>query len=174
MLAALCAFVLLVGVAAAETGYATRDLELRAEPKSDSAAVGSLAKGGRYELIRQHQAWSEVNAGGKKGWVLSLFLMAGDPPQERSVGRTLSDLVSLGTERAGKGQMTSTIGVRGLDEDELKSARPNAEELRKLESYAVPPEAGEALARQGQLGRRSLAYPEAPSSGAPSTMGSTN
>jgi hypothetical protein len=145
----------------AETGYSTRDLELRAEPRSDSGAVGTLSKGGRYELVRQHQAWSQVSAGGRQGWVLSVFLMAGDPPQERSVGRTLSDLMSFGTER-GKGQMTATIGVRGLDEEELKAARANPEELRKLESYSVPAEAGEGFAAQGQLARRSLAYPQPP------------
>src|SRR3546814_11960046 len=49
--------------------------------------------------------------------------------------------------QAGKGRVTETAGVRGLDESTLKSASFDAGELKAMEGNRVTPEAAASHAR---------------------------
>src|SRR3546814_5161615 len=51
------------------------------------------------------------------------------------------------TGQAGKGRVTETAGVRGLDESTLKSASFDAGELKAMEGNRVTPEAAASHAR---------------------------
>jgi len=146
-----------LGAWGGESGYAARDIELRAEPVAGASVVATVAKGQQFEILGGEKAWVQVKAGERSGWTLLFFVMKGDPPQSVSAGRTASELWNLGTDRD-KGQITSTIGVRGIDEEQLKAARFNAEELRRLESYGLPKAEGDAFASQGGLAPRQVNY----------------
>ena len=151
------ALALLPLAARGESGYATRDLELRAEPAAGAAVVATLPRGEKFEIVGGEKAWVQVKSGDRTGWTLLFFVMKGDPPQGVSAGRTMSELWTLGTDRD-KGQITSTIGVRGIDEEQLKSAHFDAEELKRLESFGLPKEEGDAFAKQGALSPRQVNY----------------
>lgn len=140
-----------------ENGYATRELELRSDPVAGASVVGTLAKGQKFEIVGEQKAWVQVKAGERSGWTLLFYVMKGDPPQGVSAGRTVSELWTLGTDRD-KGQLTSTIGVRGIDEEQLRAAHFDAEELRRLEALGLPKEAGDAFAKQGALTARPVNY----------------
>lgn len=135
--------------ALAEPGYATRELELRAEPLAGAAVTGKVAKGARFEIVAEQKAWSRVRAGETEGWTLSFFVMKGAPAAEVGLGQRLSEVISLGTER--RAETTATIGVRGLDEEQLRGAQFNAPELQHLESLRVSKTEGEQFARRGGL-----------------------
>jgi len=140
-----------------EAGYATREVELRAEPVAGASVVATLAKGEKFEITGEEKAWVQVKAGSRSGWTLLFYVMKGEPPQGVSAGRTMSELWNLGTDRD-KGQITSTIGVRGIDEEQLRAAHFDAEELRRLESLGLPKEAGDAFAKEGALAARQVNY----------------
>jgi hypothetical protein len=152
------AFLLLAPWAAlaAEPGYATRELELRAEPVSGAPVTGKVEKGGRFEIVGERKAWSQVKSGGLTGWALSFYVMKGEPAPEVRVGRRLSGLFSLGTER--RAETTATIGIRGLDEEQLMAAQYNEQELKRLEAHGVPRKEGEAFAQRGQLVPQKVDY----------------
>src|SRR2546423_11044468 len=118
----------------AEPGYATRDVELKAEPAGAAKVVGTLQKGAKFEIVGEKGAWSQVSSGGLSGqlsgWALSFYVMKGEPAAQVSMGTRLGEVWSLGTER--RAETNATIGIRGLDEEQLKSAQFNAEELRRL------------------------------------------
>jgi hypothetical protein len=155
----LCAALsLALSASASETGHTTRDLEMRAEPKAGAAVVGSLAKGARFELLKRQMSWAQVSAEGKQGWVLFFYLLAGEAPKPAG-GAAFAEAWTLGTQRAAQGdRVTATLGVRGIDEEQLRSARFNAEELKRLEAYAVPAQAGESFAQEVALSRRNVSY----------------
>jgi hypothetical protein len=152
------AFLLLAPWAAlaAEPGYATRELELRAEPVSGAPLTGKVEKGGRFEILGERKAWSQVKSGSLTGWTLSFYVMKGEPAPEPRVGRRLSGLFSLGTER--RAETSATIGIRGLDEEQLMAAQFNEEELKRLEALRLPRAEGETFAQRGQLVRQKLDY----------------
>lgn len=153
-LAALLAFPL--AALGADPGYATRDVELKAEPSGNAAIVGTLQKGAKFEITGEKGAWSQLKAGSLAGWTLSFYVMKGEPAAQTSMGQRLSEVWSLGTER--RAETTATIGVRGLDEEQLKSAQFNAEELRRLEALSLPKSEGEAFAKQGRLQQQQVNY----------------
>jgi hypothetical protein len=157
-----------LGALGAEAGYATRDVELRAQPVAGASVVGTVQKGARFEIVGEQKAWAQIKAGELTGWTLLFYVMKGDPPAAASAGRTLSELWNMGTDRAGKGQITSTIGVRGIDEEELKAAKFNAEELRRLEGLLLPKQAGDSFAKDGHLASKKVDYLPDPAAAADS------
>jgi len=147
----------LSAAAVADTGYATREIELRAQPVAGSQVVGTLPKGARFEIVGESKAWAQVKSDSGAGWTLLFYVMKGEPPQGLSAGRTVSELWNMGTDRH-KGQITSTIGVRGINEEQLKSAHFNAEEMKRLEALQTSPQAGESFAKAGGLAPRKVDY----------------
>ncbi len=145
-----------LAAAAADPGHASRDLELRAEPLSSAPVTGKVGKGDRFEILAERKAWSQVKAGALTGWTLSFYVMRGEPAQPVRVGRRLGELFSLGTER--RSETTATIGIRGLDEEELKAAQFNEPELKRLEALGLPRSEGEAFAKRGRLEPQKVDY----------------
>ena len=142
--------------ALAEPGYASRDVELKAEPAGTAPAVGTLQKGARFEIVGEKGAWSQVKSAGLAGWTLSFYVMKGEPAAQVSIGQRLGEVWTLGTER--RAETSATLGVRGLDEDQLRAAQFNAEELKRLEALAVPAPEGEAFARKAELAPLKVDY----------------
>ncbi len=103
-----------LAVLGGEAGFASREVELRAQPAGGAPVLGRIAKGAKFEIVGEQKAWSQVKAGELTGWTLSFYVMKGEPAAEVGVGRRLSEVWSLGTER--RAETTATIGVRGLDE----------------------------------------------------------
>jgi hypothetical protein len=144
-----------------EAGYTSREIELKAEPAGGARALATLPKGTKVEILGEHKAWSRVTAGSASGWTLSFYVMKGEPPAEVGMGRRLSEVWSLGTER--RAGTNPTLGIRGLDEEELKAAQFNAEELKRLEALSLPRPEGEVFAKQGGLVPQPVQYFAAPS-----------
>jgi hypothetical protein len=140
----------------AEAGYTSRELELKAEPAAGAQALATLPKGARVEILAEQKAWSHVRSGDASGWTLSFYVMKGEPAAEVGIARRLSEAWSLGTER--RAETTATIGVRGLDEEELRSAQYNAEELKRLERLSLPEADAERFAKQGGLVPQTVPY----------------
>ena len=146
----------------ADAGIAARDLELRAEPRNDARIVGKLQKDGRFELLKYEKFWAHIAAGNQQGWVMSFYLsMGAEPAASPSPGRVVAESLGLVTQRQG-GQATAALGVRGIDEEQLKAARFDAEQLKKLESFFVTAPSATTFAREVQLSPATVEYLPAP------------
>lgn len=148
--AVLGAGILFVTVAAAaEQVTIERESQLYSEPRLDASRGEVLAQGTLAEVIGKSGAWLNVKAPAATGWMFSfnarfIVKLSGTGPassggEESAIGRIVGP---------GRGvNVTSTIGVRGLDTEDLKQARFSAEQIKQLDSYVVSKDAAEARAR---------------------------
>jgi hypothetical protein len=148
----------LPGTVPAEPGVTVRAADLRQAPASDAKAVASLPAQAAIDIVKREGAWVQVKSGNATGW-LRLFdvriasAAAGTAPAKAGSGTSLSDTLALAT---GARSTTATTGVRGLDEEMLRKATPNASELAALDGFAVPPAEAQSFASQGKLVSRTL------------------
>lgn len=158
-------FALLVMPAhAAETGTALKADAIRAEPFSDAKTVATLAAGDKVEIVKKDGGWLRVKSPKGSGWVRMLSVRKGEARkgEARKGAGDAAGLLGLASGRAGTGKVVATTGIRGLNEEELKSAQFNAAELKLAESYATGKPEAQKFAAQGKLAARKFDYLPAP------------
>jgi hypothetical protein len=67
-------------------------------------------------------------------------------------------VLGIASGRAGTGKVVSTTGIRGLNEEELKSAKFNADELKLAESFATTRADADGFAKKGELKSQKFDY----------------
>lgn len=132
---------------AAEIGSALKNDNLRAEPYADAKVAGSFSRGERLEILKKQGAWLQVKSKKSTGWVRLLSVKRG----AASTGNQSAGVLAVASGRAGTGQVVSTTGVRGLSEQDLKTAKFNETEVKTLESYTLSAEQGRQFANAGKL-----------------------
>ena len=76
-----------------------------------------------------------------------------------SVSGGLSSLASAFSGRSTSQKPTiATTGIRGLSTEDLKNANPDAEALKRMQSYRADRPAAERFAREGKLIEASVDY----------------
>jgi hypothetical protein len=125
---------------------------LRKEPYADAKTVGSLAKNDSVEILSKKGAWLQVKSKKATGWVRLLSVKRG---AASSSGSSVADIAS---GRTGTGKVVSTTGIRGLSAEELKAAKFNEEEMKKMESYQVSTSNAQSFASSGGLSATKMAY----------------
>ena len=149
ILYALASPILLV---AGEVGTALKMDSLRAEPFADAKTVGSLNKNDAIEIMGKKGAWLQVKSKSSTGWVRLLSVKRGGTS---SSGNSISDIAS---GRTGTGKVVSTTGIRGLSAEELKAAKFNEDEMKKMESYQTSASDAQSYAAAGGLSANKMAY----------------
>lgn len=145
----------------AESGTALKADTLRTEPFADAKSAGSMARNDKLVILEKKGAWLKVKAPKASGWVRLLSVKRATSGKSNEAAGVLN----VASGRAGTGQVVSTTGVRGLNEEELKSARFNEEETKKLESYTMSKEQAQQFAAEGGLKPVKLGYLPKPASG---------
>lgn len=154
---ALCA----TGVLAQESAYTVRATELKAKPYTDAATLSKLAEHVQVEVISRQASWMQVKAEAGTGWVKFLSLRLGDGKAQGKAGDGgLQALFNVAA--TGKSGSTTTTGVRGLSEEKLKNAQPDAQALRSLQDYTVSRSDAQTFAGAGKLEAHKLDYLAAP------------
>jgi len=156
------ALLALTTTALAETGTALKSDTLKAEPFSDAKAAGSISRGDKLDILEKKGAWLKVKTAKNSGWVRLLSVKRG------ALGKSndAEGVLGLASGRAGTGQVVSTTGVRGLSEEDLKAAKFNEDEMKKLESNGISAGEAQQFASTGGLNARKLEYLPAPQGGA--------
>lgn len=149
-------------VNAAENGTALKSDSIKAEPYGDAQSVGTIARGDKLEILGKQGAWLKVRNAKSSGWVRLLSVKRGTLGQSNDV----EGVLGLASGRTGTGQVVSTTGVRGLSEEDLKAAKFNEEEMKKLESNGLSGAEAQRFASTGGLKARKLDYLPAPQGGA--------
>ena len=139
---------------AGEAGTAIKIDTLRAEPFADAKTSGTLNKGDSVDILSKKGAWLQVKTKKNSGWVRLLSVKRGGVSSSNAVGSA----IDVASGRAGTGKVVSTTGIRGLSAEELKSAKFNEEEMKKMESYTTSAADGEKFANAGGLSKTSLTY----------------
>ncbi|MGH8494267.1 MAG: SH3 domain-containing protein [Moraxellaceae bacterium] len=148
----LCALALPWAAQAADPGTLTKADTLRAKPFTDAALVSSLASGAKVDIITRSGAWYQVKSGTKTGWVRMLSVRRGAATSSSSV----AGLANVASGRTGTGKVTTTTGVRGLDAQELDTAKFDEAQIKKAEGYRVSAKDAGAFAKAGKLSLRDV------------------
>jgi hypothetical protein len=141
--------------AAAQQVTLERDSPLYAEARLDSAQVAQLKQGASGEVVAKQGAWLNVKTPAGTGWLFSFNVRFQSQKAESGGGGSALGNV-FGPRR--NVSVTATIGVRGLDEQDLKQASFNADQMRVFDNYAATKQAAEDAARATGLAPVSVEY----------------
>ena len=157
----LLATLLLAGApAVAQQVTLERDSALYAEPRLDAQQVTRLKVGATGEVIGKQGAWLNLKTPAATGWLFSFNVRfqsqqagSGSSGAGTAAGRLFGPRSSV--------SVTSTIGIRGIDEEDLKGASFNADQMKLLEGYAATKETAEQKARATGLAPVGVDYMDA-------------
>lgn len=159
-----CLMAAVVPVAMAEPVSLQRDSALRAQPSTDAAVVTNLPAGTNGEALARQGVWVQVKSGDATGWLYSFnlrFGASGAPGGESGGGAVLGRVI--GTRQPLN--VTATLGIRGLEEEDLKQARFDGQQLQQLDGFAASREQAEAHAAESGLSASRVEYLASPVSG---------
>ena len=145
----------LVAADAATTATVSKPkVEVRRGPDFKTPAVATLAKDASVTIAGQQGLWFKVlTADGKTG-----YLRVNDVRMAYAKAETAATGKALFTGKAGKGRVSETASVRGLDESDLKSAGFDAAQLQQMESYRASVEEAEAAAKKRRWAITDVAF----------------
>jgi len=138
-------------------GQLLKQSELKEKPFIDAKTVATLAAQAKVTILERSGGWYRVASTGKSGWLRMLDVKV-TTGGESLGGSDLGSVANLATGRAGSGNVVSTSGLRGLNEEKLSSAKPDYGQLDKLDSYGVGKQAALDYAKKNGLKGRQLAY----------------
>lgn len=159
--AVLGAFLFMAWPAWSASGTMIREDQLRAAASATAAVTAQVPRGASVEVLARRGGWIQIRVFGRTGWVRMLSVRTTDSTQ-RDVGGELAGVIGMGTRQADPSRVVSVAGVRGLSEQELKAARFDAQELERLDRYAVSRAEAQVFAREGGLNARRVDYLPAP------------
>jgi hypothetical protein len=151
----LLAFVPLLALAGPAT--VVRPSPLMSEPATDATKVADLPANAAVDARERRGGWMQVRtASGQEGWVKILALRYAGAAKGGDTGITQA----INVARTGSGGTQVTTGVRGLDDEKIATAQPNAAELKKLEGFSVPTAESADFAQRGKLQAQTVSYPK--------------
>jgi hypothetical protein len=164
----LCLLPLMLATAvAAESAITVRATELKKEPYTDAETIAALPDQAQVEILRRQGGWTQIKIqGATRGWVRMLSLRLGDGTARKGDSGIGS---LLNVARSGSSGTTVATGVRGLSEEDLRNARPNTEELHKMERLAVTPQGARKFAVSANLANHRIDYLTPPVSSDPAS-----
>ena len=131
---------------AAQQVIVETDTALLVEPRADAAVVTQLRKGVSGEQLGKQGMFYNVKMPGGTGWVYAFNVRV--PP---AGGAGTSGGAARGPNVSGRVNVTSTIGIRGLSEEDLRKAVTDPAQLKLLDSYVASAQEAEAAAGQSGL-----------------------
>jgi hypothetical protein len=146
---------LMVAPAWSATGTMIKEDLMRASASASAAGVGRAGKGASVEVLARQGGWMQIRHAGVTGWVRILSVRSS---AETAGGNVLGGIVQMGAERRDPGRVVAVAGLRGLNEEELRGARFNANELARLDQYSSSRADAEQFARGAGLRSRDVAY----------------
>jgi hypothetical protein len=145
---ALC-LLLAAASAAAQQVTLERDSPLYPEPRLEGTPLAQLKQGATGDVIGKQGAWLQLKTPDASGWLFSFNVRF--PPQTTEGGGTGAGAALGRVFGPRRTSVTSSIGVRGLEEEDLKQATFSGEQMKLLDSYAASKESAEESARAAGL-----------------------
>jgi uncharacterized protein YraI len=136
-------------------GTALKNDSIRTEPFTDAREIATIEKGKPVMILDRKGGWYKISSAKGKGWVRMLSIRTSKDASRRISHKGILELAS---GRTGTGTVILTTGIRGLDEESLQTARFNAQQLSKLESFIVNRIQARQFAAAGKLRTRTIPY----------------
>jgi hypothetical protein len=161
----------------AQTLTVKRDTEVRKQPDASAESIMPIAASSTVLHHGERQgAWMRIKADtGKQGWMRLFDLSATSTAASTSggggAGNVLRGVGSLLAPGSSKPVTTSTLGVRGLDANDVATAQPNPAAVTQGERLRTSEAQAKQFAQRSGLTPRQVA--ELPDSAAPATPGGT-
>ena len=131
-----------------------KSVKVHAQPEFAAPEVATLKRNATVRIAAQQGLWYRLALdGGGEGYVRVNDVRVASSGQAKDEG-----LQVLLTAKSGRGRVSETAGVRGIDESDLRSASFDAAQLAKLESHRASPEAAAAWAAQQSFGATNVAW----------------
>jgi len=156
MIRALAAVALLCAcqfAAAAESVVVAADAPLLAAPSSTAKVVTQLKQGMTGEVLSRKGAWVNLRTAAGTGWVNSFNVRDAAAPAPAAKSAPGGGI--FGTPRS---KTTATIGIRGLEAEDLRKANIDPQQVKLLDSYAVSRQDAETAARASGLEPARIEY----------------
>ena len=138
------------GAVLAEPVTMERDSVVYAEPRAGAGVAGNLGKGAAAETVTRQGGWLQVKAGEVTGWVYSFNVRFGAVGAGSGEGSGAGSALGRIFAPRQRVNVTATIGIRGLEEEDLKQARFDEAQMRQLDGFAATRE--QAAARAASTG----------------------
>lgn len=155
-------------VHAAEEGVIVRQAKVYPKASSSGKSIGQIAAGSTVNVFSRQGGWKEIFSEKQNivGWVRSYQVREGLVKSETQQDADsdsrgfLAGLASFsrratgffgGGNGAGGSSRTATIGVRGLSESEIKNAKPDLVELKKMQGFSSNKARMNAFSSAGNL-----------------------
>lgn len=147
--------------AAGDSAIVARDTELREKPLNDAPVVARLTAKSAVVVQARSGAWANVVTGsGKQGFVRLLNLRTSSGAKGESGVGALASVFKTGSS----GNSVAT-GVKGLSEEDLTGAEPDAAQAAKLATYKAADKEARDSARLAGLKPQPVDYLLAPEPG---------
>lgn len=134
--------------ALAASGTVLRTDKIYSQPSSTASVAGSAAKGASVTVLAKQGGWLRVSSGKTSGWMRLLSVRVGAGGLG---GSGLGDVVGAATTKSDPSRVVAVAGLRGLNEEDLKKASFNVEELARLDKWTMTPAQGRSFAGQAGL-----------------------
>ncbi len=139
-------------------------------------AIGQISAGSTVSVFSRKGGWKEIFSEKKNiiGWVRSYQVREGlsrpAVKQEAesdsrgflaglaSFSRKASGFFGGGNKSADGNTHTATIGVRGLSEEEIKAARPDSAELKKMQGFGSNQSRMKSFVNAGDLSAQKIKH----------------
>jgi Zn-dependent protease with chaperone function len=152
----LLVLLLLAGTAVAVAGGADlaavvhkKSVAVHAKPDFSAPEVATLKRNAAVKIAGQQGLWYRLSLeGGGEGYVRVNDVRVASSGKAAKDGDGLQVLL---TGKSGRGRVSETAGVRGIDESDLRSASFDAGQLAKMERNRATPQAAAAWAARTQL-----------------------
>ena len=146
-------------VQASDPGSTTRSSDLFKKPSYQADKLGTLEKGTSLSVLDRQGGWYlvETAADARQGWVRMLSIRLGSG--KKKTGDSGISALSQFARSGQSGQVVAT-GVRGLSEENIREAKPDIKELKKMQDYQASPNEAQAFAQDNDLKSRNISYLE--------------
>jgi len=152
-----------------DKGLIIRTSKIYKNASNSSTVVGQIKSGTKVDIIESKSGWKQIFFVKKSltGWVRSYQVRTGFADETEntkkdsgsggflsglaSISRSVTSLFKSNKNAKASSATTATIGVRGLSEAELKAAKPDLNELKKMKLYVSSSNRVDVFARKGLL-----------------------
>ena len=134
--------------ALAASGTVLRNEKLYTQPRSSAPVATTVAKGASVNILAKQGGWLRVSSGRSTGWIRLLSVRAGAGGLG---GAGLGDVVGAATTKSDPSRVVAVAGLRGLNDEELKQAKFNADELARLDTWSATAAQARSFASQSGL-----------------------
>lgn len=147
----------LAAAAQAEPASLIKADSLRAQAAGEADVIGKLAARTPVDIQSRKGAWAQVKTStGQIGWLRLLNLRTGSGQKGESGLGAVASLFKTGSSGT-----TVSTGVKGLSEEKLKHAEPDAAEAKRLDRYKGTENDARRYAAQARLNSQTISYLDA-------------